>query len=121
MDAVAFENLVLDVIEALPKEFARYLSNVEIQVALRPTRLHRQLAGVRRGASLYGLYEGIPLTERAGSDPLLPDIITIFQEPLEQDFLSHDALVAQVRRTVLHELAHLFGISDARLHELDAY
>jgi predicted Zn-dependent protease with MMP-like domain len=51
----------------------------------------------------------------------LPDLITIFQEPLERDFPGREALRAQVRRTVLHEIAHFFGISDDRLHELDAY
>ena len=73
------------------------------------------------GQTLYGLYQGVPLTERAGGAPMLPDVITIFQEPLERDFPSLDLLRAQVRRTVLHELAHYFGISDARLRELDAY
>ena len=67
------------------------------------------------------LAQGVPLTERAGGAPMLPDVITIFQEPLERDFPSLDLLRAQVRRTVLHELAHYFGISDARLRELDAY
>jgi predicted Zn-dependent protease with MMP-like domain len=51
----------------------------------------------------------------------MPDMITIFQEAIERDFPEPEALRRQVRRTVLHELAHFFGISDQRLHELDAY
>jgi predicted Zn-dependent protease with MMP-like domain len=70
---------------------------------------------------LYGLYQGVPLTQRTGGGPLLPDLITIFQEPLERDFPGRAALNDQIRRTLLHEIAHFFGISDARLHELDAY
>jgi predicted Zn-dependent protease with MMP-like domain len=63
----------------------------------------------------------VPLTERSGGSPLMPDLITLFQEPLERDFLGREQLRAQVRRTLLHEIAHFFGISDARLRDLDAY
>jgi predicted Zn-dependent protease with MMP-like domain len=121
MDADAFEQLVLDAIDSLPPEFAQHVENVSIQIARRPTDLHRRVARLGPGQSLYGLYEGVPLTERGSADPLLPDVITIFQEPLERDFADPAMLRAQVRRTVLHELAHFFGISDDRLHELGAY
>lgn len=121
MDADAFQMLVLDAIDRLPPEFARRVENVAIQIAQRPTELHRRVARLKPGQTLYGLYEGVPLTERGGADPLLPDVITIFQEPLERDFRDPEALRAQVHRTVLHELAHFFGISDDRLHELGAY
>jgi predicted Zn-dependent protease with MMP-like domain len=121
MDAESFETLVLEALDALPPEFARYLSNVEVQIELRPTHFHRRSVRLAPGYTLYGLYQGVPLTERVGGDPILPDLITIFQEPLERDFPNVDALRAQVRRTILHEIAHFFGISDARLRELDAY
>ena len=121
MDAEAFEAIVAEALDSLPAEFARYMDNVEIQIELRPTREHRRAVGIKPWQTLYGLYQGVPLTQRVGGAPILPDVITIFQEPIERDFRGHDELRAQVRRTVLHEIAHFFGISDERLHELDAY
>ena len=121
MDADSFETLVLEALDTLPLEFARYLENVEIQIEARPTRDHRRSVHLAHGHTLYGLYQGVPLTERVGGDPILPDLITIFQEPLERDFLEPEQLRRQVRRTILHEIAHFFGISDQRLRELDAY
>ena len=121
MDTAAFEALVLEALDSLPPEFVRYLENVEIQVARQPSRAQRKAARISPAQTLYGLYEGVPLTERSSGAMIMPDLITIFQEPLEHDFPSPAALRSQVRRTVLHELAHLFGISDERLHELDAY
>jgi predicted Zn-dependent protease with MMP-like domain len=79
---------------------------------------------MRRGQLLLGLYEGVPLTERGqyyGLTP--PDKITIFRQPILQVCPpgDEDAIRQQVRRTVLHEIAHHFGISDERLWELGAY
>lgn len=121
MDQDSFEMIVAEALESLPIEFARHMANVEVQIEPYPTREHRRMVGLKPWQTLYGLYQGVPLTERVGGAPLLPDMITIFQEPLERDFPDHGSLRAQVRRTVLHEIAHFFGISDARLHELDAY
>jgi predicted Zn-dependent protease with MMP-like domain len=121
MDCDAFEAIVAEALESLPVEFARHMANVEVQIEPRPTREHRRAVGLKPWQSLYGLSQGVPLTQRVGGDPFLPDLITIFQEPLERDFPGREALRAQVRRTILHEIAHFFGISDDRLHELDAY
>jgi predicted Zn-dependent protease with MMP-like domain len=121
MDAEAFESLVIEALDSLPLEFARYLENVEIQIEPRPTREHRRAVGLRPWQTLYGLYQGVPLTVRSSSALIMPDLITLFQEPLERDFPGAEQLRAQVRRTLLHEIAHFFGISDARLRELDAY
>jgi predicted Zn-dependent protease with MMP-like domain len=121
MDQDAFDAIVAEALATLPPEFARHMLNVEVQIEARPTRDHRRVLGLKPWQTLYGLYQGVPLTERVGGSPLLPDLITIFQEPLERDFPGREALRAQVRRTVLHEIAHFFGISDDRLHELDAY
>jgi predicted Zn-dependent protease with MMP-like domain len=121
MNRDSFEAIVAEALESLPVEFARHMVNVEVQIEARPTREHRRAVGLKPWQTLYGLYQGVPLTERVGGGPLLPDMITIFQEPLERDFAGRDALRTQVRRTILHEIAHFFGISDERLHELDAY
>ena len=121
MERAAFEAIVVEALEGLPPQFRQYLDEVEVHVELRPRREHRRAAGIKPWQTVYGLYEGVPRTERVGGSLLLPDIITIFQEALVRDFPGRAALQEQVRRTVLHELAHHFGISDERLRELDAY
>lgn len=121
MDSAAFEQLVVDALESLPAQFQAYLTNVDVIVERLPNREQRRALGLRPWQSVYGMYDGVPLTERSG-DPLAPpDAIIIFQETLERDFRSPAALRDQVRRTVLHEIAHVFGISDERLRELGAY
>lgn len=121
MNYEAFAAIVSEALDSLPPEFARLMRNVEVRIEQRPQLAHRRLVGLKPWQQLYGLYEGIPLTERLGGDPMLPDVITIFQGPLERDFPRRDELRREIRRTVLHEIAHFFGISDDRLRELDAY
>ena len=122
MDEANFEAQVLAALDSLPGEFADHLSNLEVIVEPRPRPEHRRAAGIKPWQTLYGLYQGVPLTRRHSSYGLVaPDVITIFSEPLLRDARSDEQLRAQIRRTVLHEIAHHFGISDERLHELDAY
>ncbi|HMQ34692.1 MAG TPA: metallopeptidase family protein [Chloroflexaceae bacterium] len=121
MDTEAFEQLVVEALEELPEAFAPYLENVEVIVARRPTREQRRALGLRPWQTVYGMYDGVPHPERTSGMVVLPDAIVIFQDPLERDFRGAAELRAQVRRTVLHEVAHVFGISDARLRELGAY
>lgn len=116
-----FEQLVVEALDNLPPEFARHLANVEIIVERRPTRQHRRSLGLKPWQAVYAFYEGVPLTESGAYDAALPATITIFQEPLVEDFPSPSVLRDQVRRTLLHEVAHHFGISDERLRELGAY
>lgn len=91
------------------------MRNVDIVVEDEPDA--RQRAENERAEQLLGLYEGVPLTER-GLEPLLPDRITIFRRPIEAISASPAKQREIVRRTVVHEIAHHFGISDDRLHEL---
>lgn len=121
MERASFEQLVLDALESLPSEFIPYLENVEIVIEPRLTRGVRRRYGLESDETVYGLYEGVPLPERSEDDVILPDMIIIFQAPLEQDFPDKHELREEVRRTVLHELAHHLGISDERLDELGAY
>jgi predicted Zn-dependent protease with MMP-like domain len=122
MDETTFNQLVADVIDALPPTLAEMLDNVEVIVLPRAAPEQRQAVSLRPWQTLYGLYQGVPLTKRThGYGFVAPDTIFIFREPLLRDFPQPDALRAQVRRTVLHELAHHFGISDARLRELGVY
>lgn len=121
MQTDEFEQLVVATLESLPPEFRRYLATVECLVASRPTREDRRRLGLKPGEVVYGYYDGIPLTEGSAAFDGPPATIVIFQEPLERDFPDQDELRSQVRRTVLHEVAHHFGISDERLEELGAY
>jgi predicted Zn-dependent protease with MMP-like domain len=93
--------------------------NVDIVVERRPTARERKAAGIGPGQTLLGLYQGIPLTQRGESYNLVaPDKINIYQEPIEEMCATDDDVREQVRKTVLHELGHYFGIDDARLGEL---
>lgn len=121
MDEAAFEDVVREALDLLPPEFAQHLQNIEVFVAARPSAEQRRAAGIKPWQTLYGLYEGVPLTRRGSSAPPMPDTITIFREPLLRGVRGRAALREQIRHTVLHEIAHFFGISDDRLRELDAY
>jgi predicted Zn-dependent protease with MMP-like domain len=123
LDAATFERLIAEALDDLPPFFQGRMENVEVLVRPWPTRADLTSAGIPRGYTLLGLYHGIPLTERTQGYHLVPpDTITLFQGPIEaaagQD---PDAIREQVRRTVIHEIAHYFGISDDRLRELGAY
>ncbi|MBA3943353.1 MAG: metallopeptidase family protein [Herpetosiphonaceae bacterium] len=118
------EAIVSATLAALPPVFAARLAsaNLVVMVAARPTEAQRHAVHLASGHDLYGLYEGIPLSARnQGYNLVAPDVITIFADVLLRDFPSRTALTRQVRRTVLHELAHHWGIDDERLHELGAY
>ena len=113
-----FLRLVRRALAGLPPPFRERLSNVDIVVKRRPGRDDLRDSGLAPGEAPYGLYFGVPLTERDSYGLVLPDKITIFQEPLERDFPDEAELVDEVRKTVLHEIAHHFGISDEKLAEM---
>jgi len=113
-----FVRLVRRALAGLPPPFRDRLSNIDIVVKRRPGLSDRRQAGLPPGEMPYGFYSGVPLTERSGYGLVLPDKITIFQEPLERDFPNEAELTEEVRKTVLHEIAHHFGISDEKLAEM---
>lgn len=118
MDRREFEALVIEAVNGLPPEFLERLDNVEVVVETRPTQAQLARAGLSSGTSLFGLYEGVPLTKRTSRyGMILPDKITIFQENIEAHYRAPAAIRRQVRRTVVHEIAHHFGIGDRRLRE----
>jgi predicted Zn-dependent protease with MMP-like domain len=120
VERARFVRLVHRALRDVPEPFAGRLREVDIVVKRRPTRADLEHAELGPGESMYGFYRGIPLTERDGAYGMVaPDIIDIYQEPLEEDFPDEAELVAEIRTTVLHELAHFFGIDDDRLEELD--
>lgn len=112
-ELVDFDQAVREAIDLLPRELDEYMSNVAIVVEAEPPG----------GAPLLGLYEGYPLTRRSsGYVGVPPDKISIYQGPIERLYgADPERLRAEIRRVVLHEIAHHFGISDERLHELDRY
>ena len=119
MDIEKFEKLVIRAVESLPEEFRERLDNIDVMVADEPTLKQLSKTERKRGETLLGLYEGVPLTERThGYGFVVPDIITIFQRPIEEMCRSDTEIIAEVRKVVLHEIAHHFGISDNRLREL---
>jgi predicted Zn-dependent protease with MMP-like domain len=110
---------VREAVSTLPHDLLQRVQNVEIVIERRPTARDRRAAGVGPGGTLLGLYHGIPLTHRGEYYNLvLPDKISIYQDPIESICRGDDEIKEQVRQTVLHELAHYFGIDDNRLHEL---
>jgi predicted Zn-dependent protease with MMP-like domain len=121
-DGRAFETLVIEALDSLPPDIQEKLENVEVVIERRPSPAQLRRLGLRPGRTLFGLYEGVPLTSRTSHYGLvLPDKITIFRQPIEAHFRTDDQVRQAVRHTVLHELAHHFGISDRRLRELGVY
>jgi len=115
-----FEKMVLEALAKIPAEFQEHLHNLDIVVKWRPSLAERRQAGSRHGDALFGLYLGVPLTERgAYYDMALPDKIVIYQEVHERLCSTQEEMVEEVRKTVLHELGHYLGIDEERLEELD--
>ena len=109
-----FARLVARALDDLPTEFAERMRNVQIVVENEPSDEQRP----KDGSELLGLYEGVPLTGRGAFEPYLPDRISIFRGPIERMTASPRGQAKIVRDTVVHEIAHHFGISDERLKEL---
>ena len=107
-------------LERLPEEFRSRLHNVEIVVEKRPKKNQLKAMGLDpQQDTLYGLYEGTPLPERSALEPpLLPDKITIFSEPLLRDFPNLSELRYQIRLTLVHEIAHYFGMDEEEIEDL---
>jgi predicted Zn-dependent protease with MMP-like domain len=109
VDRDRFEELVAEALDGIPPELGALMDNVAVLVAEGSS-----------GSGLLGLYEGIPLTDRnaAYTGMVMPDRITIYRRPILERCTTEEDLVAQVRITVVHEVAHHFGIDDARLSDL---
>jgi predicted Zn-dependent protease with MMP-like domain len=100
-------------LDALPRQYATRLDNVVFVVRREPGPAERASLGLRRGQTLYGLYQGVPVTVRgSGYHLAAPDKITVFWLPLVRDFPDDGRLAEQVKKTVFHEIAHHFGIND---------
>lgn len=114
-----FRHLVATALGDLPEGLRQMMANVAVVVEDEPAPEDLATMGLGPDETLYGLYVGVPLTERAGQYTMaLPDRVVIYRLPICADYTSEAEIVEQVRRTVIHEVAHHFGIDDQRLAEL---
>jgi predicted Zn-dependent protease with MMP-like domain len=119
VERVRFIRLVHRALRDIPPGFKRHLKEVDIVVKRRPSGADLRAAGLAPDESMYGFYQGVPMTERTSAYGMtVPDVIYIYQEPLEEDFEDDRELIEEIRTTVLHEVGHFFGIDDDRLEEL---
>ena len=120
MDEKDLKKEIARILDRIPREFRRRLENVAIVVEKRPGKNLLKTLGLDPVRyTLYGLYEGTPLPERSATyPPLLPDKITIFSEPLMTDFPDPDELREQLRATLVHEIAHYFGMDEGEIQDL---
>ena len=115
---VPFERLVDRALAAIPPPFREHLAEVAIVIDDVPTAEQLRFNDIDDDEGLYGIYEGVPITEYGADWVAMPNRITLFRLPLEEDFPDPDDLAEEVRITVIHELAHHLGIDDDRLGEL---
>lgn len=113
-----FEELVAAALATIPEPFSSALDDVAVVIADEPTADQRRENDIGPDETLYGLYEGVPRTEWGADWATVPNRITLFRLPLEEDFAHPDDLAEEVWLTVVHELAHHLGIDDDRLEEL---
>lgn len=117
-----FRALVVDALDDIPEPFRRRLDNVEIVVEDEPApAVLRELGLDPRRDVLFGLYEGVPPSQRSWLDaPPLPDRIAIYYRPLVREFRTPGAIRREIRKTIIHEVGHHFGLDDADI-EAEGY
>jgi predicted Zn-dependent protease with MMP-like domain len=119
MNRKTFEQLVERSLKRLPKKFLDALENIAIEVKDEPPQDVLDDMGIENGA-LYGLYQGVPLTEREWNfGNVLPDRITIYQGPIERDTRNDEEIEEVVLDTVVHEIGHYFGFDDETLYSIE--
>ena len=120
MEQKDFEKLVRQALRELPEKIRQKMDNVEICVEKRPTEEQLRKTGLRYGGQLMGLYEGVPQTNWGrGFGMILPDKITIFQEPIEKFASLTEQIKELIKNTVWHEIAHHFGFSERGVRKLE--
>jgi predicted Zn-dependent protease with MMP-like domain len=121
LNRIEFEQIVKEGIEAIPEEFLRKLDNVAIVVEDEPTPAQKKKLNIHPGWTLFGLYEGVSQAERgANYTSVLPDKITIFRRPIEEEARDEGDIKEIVKNTVWHEIAHHFGMDEARVRQAEA-
>src|SRR5262249_59001979 len=116
----AFEGLVADALRSIPKRFRDAMSNLAIVVEDEPSATLLDEMSVEPPDTLFGLYQGTPLTERAWDyGNVLPDRILLFQGPHEREAEDEDDIVVSVGETLIHEIGHYFGMSEDEIQEVE--
>jgi predicted Zn-dependent protease with MMP-like domain len=120
MTRAAFERLVGEAVQLIPRRFRREMSNLVLVVEDEPSAELLEDMEIEPPDSLYGLYQGIPLTERSSTNgPVLPDMITLFQRPIEEDCEDEDEIREVIGETLIHEVGHYFGLSEEEIEEIE--
>jgi predicted Zn-dependent protease with MMP-like domain len=115
-----FEQLVAEAITLIPKRFRREMRNIAIVVEDEPSAELLEEMEIEPPDSLYGLYQGTPLTERtSGYGNTLPDRVTLFKTPIEEDCDDEDDVRAVIGETLIHEVGHYFGLSEEEIEEIE--
>ena len=113
-----FQNLVLQALSDLPEDVRHSLQNVDVVDDDVASMNQIVGTGIENAMDLLGLYEGIPLTERYGYDMVLPDKVTLFQKPIESICDTQEQMAEEISKTLIHEIAHHFGLDDDHLDRL---
>ena len=120
MTRAKFERLVAEAITLIPRRFRREMQNLALVVEDEPTDELLEEMEIEPPDSLYGLYQGTPLPERSWAfGNSLPDRITIFQRPIEEDCEDEDEIRAVIGETLIHEVGHYFGMSEEEIEEIE--
>jgi predicted Zn-dependent protease with MMP-like domain len=120
MTRAAFEQLVAEAIELVPRRFRREIRNLALIVEDEPSPDLLTEMDIEPPDSLYGLYSGTPLTERTWAHGnALPDRITLYQRPIEEDCADEDEMRAVIGETLIHEVGHYFGLSEEEITEIE--
>jgi predicted Zn-dependent protease with MMP-like domain len=116
-----FERLVADALQLVPRRFREAMQNLAIVVEDEPSAATLADVGLEPPDSLYGLYQGTPLPERSWAQGNnLPDQITLFQRPIEEDCDDEDDIRAVIGETLIHELGHYFGLNEDEIEAIEA-
>jgi predicted Zn-dependent protease with MMP-like domain len=116
----AFRQYVDEALETIPDKFREALRNIAIVVEDVPTPALLEEVGIEPPDTLFGLYQGTPLTERPWAHGnVLPDKITIFQGPIEEASEDEDDLVIAIGETLIHEIGHYFGLSEEEIEAIE--
>jgi predicted Zn-dependent protease with MMP-like domain len=118
MERKQFEKLVQEAVAELPEEFRDRLQNVVIIIDDNPSPEILEQMDLEDDHTLFGLYEGTPLTERGFGAPLQPDRIWIFQQPIEETCDTEEEIRDEIKITIVHEVAHFFGLDDDYLEDI---
>ena len=116
-----FERLVHKALSDIPPDIRLSIQNVDIVVDNVASMNQIAGTGIENVMELLGLYEGIPITERYGYDMVLPDKITLFQKPIEAICDNQEQITEEISKTLIHEIAHHFGLDDNHLDQLERY